>query len=119
MRTPAGKDCRYYHEDFHRGREIQECRLVKDNPESMRWHPSDCSKCPVPDILNANASPYLQLKLSITTRFSVFGRKLKVSASCEKHRIPIEDAFTGCPKCYEERPGLDIFRQALDQIDDD
>lgn len=119
MRTPAGKDCRYYYEDFHRGRKAQECRLVKENPDSVSWVPGDCSRCPVPDILNANASKNLELKLTITSRFLGLRRELVVSARCLKHDIPIEDAFVGCPQCNAERPGLDLFRQALEQSDDD
>jgi hypothetical protein len=119
MRTPAGKECRHYYADFYRGRNVQECRLAKENPESMRWRPVDCSRCPVPDILNANASQNLELKVTIKPRLLGLGRQVVVSASCAKHRIPIEDAYIGCPKCNAERPGLDIFRKALDQIDDD
>jgi len=110
MRTPAGKECRHYYEDFHRGRDLQECRLVQANPASMHWRP---------DILNANSSPDLQLQVTIKPRLLGLGRQVEVSASCLKHRIPIEDAFVGCPKCNAERPGLDIFWQALEQQDED
>jgi len=119
MRTPAGKECRHYHEDFHRGRNIQECRLIKTNPDSLPWRPVDCSNCPVPEILNANASPYVDLVVTVKPRFLGLGRVLTVTASCAKHRISIEDPFTGCPKCNEERPGLDVFRQALEREEDD
>lgn len=119
MRTPAGKECRYYHEDFHRGRDIQECRLVQGNPESMHWRPGDCSKCPIPEILNANASPDMTLTLTIKPKFMGLGREYEVTATCTKHRIPIDDPYTGCPSCYKERPGLDIFRRAFEQGDDD
>jgi hypothetical protein len=119
MQTPAGKECRHYYEDFHRGRNIQECRLVKENPESFPWLPRDCNRCPVPDILNANASPNLELKLTIKPRLLGLGRDLQVTAYCRKHRIPIEDAFVGCPYCAAERPSLDVFRQAFEQDDDD
>ena len=57
MKTPAGKECKHYYQDFHRGRDIQECRLAKRNLDSEKWHPDDCSKCPVPEILMANADP--------------------------------------------------------------
>jgi hypothetical protein len=117
MRTPAGKECRHYYQDFHRGRNIQECRLIKYNPESRRWHPSDCAKCPVPDILNANANPNLELKLTIKARFLGFGRYPEVEAFCHGKQIPLEDAYTGCTD-LEENKGLDLFRQALEQIDD-
>jgi hypothetical protein len=119
MRTPAGKECRYYHEDFHRGRDVQECRLIQENPASLRWRPSDCKMCPVPDILNANASPDLQLTLTVKPRLMGLGRQLEVTASCLKHHVKIEDPFVGCPKCNAERPGLDVFWQALEQDDDE
>ncbi|MFW5691943.1 MAG: hypothetical protein ACOCX3_01185 [Chloroflexota bacterium] len=118
MRTPAGKECKHYFEDFHRGRDVQECRLVKGNRASLPWRPEDCSRCPVPDILNANASPYMELQLTIKPRMLGFGRKMEVEAWCIRHNIPIEDPYVGCPKDIEERPGLDVFRRALDQSDD-
>lgn len=119
MRTPAGKECRYYYEDFHRGRNLQECRLIKENRDNaLPWKPVDCSSCLVPDILNANSSRYLELKLSIKPRLLGLGRKLELSAFCTRHKIEIPDAFVGCPPCNAERPGLDVFREALLQDDD-
>jgi hypothetical protein len=119
MRTPAGKECRHYYEDYYRGRETQECRLIQANPASLRWKPSDCKQCPVPDILNANSSPDMQLQLTAKPRLLGLGRQLEVKASCLRHHIEIEDPFVGCPKCNAERPGLDVFWQALQQSDDD
>lgn len=119
MRTPAGKECRYYHADFHRGRNLQTCRLASDNPESLRWRPVDCSSCPVPDILQANASRHLELKLTIKPRLLGLGRKVEVDAYCQRHRQPIADPYIGCTQCNAERPGLDIFRDALNQTKDD
>lgn len=118
MRTPAGTECRYYYEDFHRGRNIQECRIPK-HPESSLWRPTDCAKCPVPQILQANASPNLELMLNIKQTWLGFGRKLEVTASCVLHEIPIEDPFTGCPRCNEERPGLQLFQDALNEMDEE
>lgn len=119
MRTPAGKDCRYYYEDFHRGRNVQECRLIKQNPESFPWRPQYCARCPVPEILNANASRNMELTLTVKPVMLGLGRKLEVTASCLKHRISIEDPYVGCPKCNAERPGLDAFRKALEQPDEE
>jgi hypothetical protein len=118
MRTPAGKECKFYYADYYRGRDIEECRLVKGNPDSLYWRPSDCQKCPVPDMLNANSSPDLELELTIKPRVLGFGRQLEVTGYCRRHQIPIENIYTGCPECNKERPGLDIFRQALDENDD-
>lgn len=117
MRTPAGKECKYYYEDFHRGRDIQECRLAKRNPDSEKWHPNDCSKCPVPDILMANADPDMELTLTIKRGFLGFGRKLEVTAKSLRDGTSIEDPYVG--NLNKNNPGLDLFRQALDDIDDD
>lgn len=118
MQTPAGKECRHYYQDFHRGRNIQECRLIKYNPQSMPWKPSDCSRCQVPDILNANANPNLRLELTVTSRILGLGRQLEVEAYCHDEPIPVEEAYTGCTD-LENNEGLDIFRQALEKSDDD
>lgn len=117
MRTPTGKECQHYHEDFHRGRNIQECRLVNANPVSLRWRPNDCKNCPVPDILNANASQFLDLQLTIKPKLFGLGRQLEIKASCIKHRTDIDDPYIGCTKCNAERPGLKLFWEALDSDD--
>ncbi len=118
MQTPAGRECPHYYEDFHRGRNTQECRLVKERQDSLRWQPGDCFRCPVPDILKANASPDLCLTLTIKPIFLGIGRRLEVDAHCAKHDIPIADPYVGCPQCNAERPGLDAFIRALEESDD-
>ncbi len=118
MRTPAGQECRFYYEDFHRGRAVQECRLVQGSPGSLPWRPNYCALCPVPEILNANASPDLNLTLTIKPRLLGLGRRLEVTASCLKHYIPIDDPHIGCPRCNAERPGLDIFLKSLGSDDE-
>ena len=118
MRTPAGKECKHYYEDFNRGRNVQECRAIKANPQSLPWRPVDCSKCPVPEILYANASPDLSLEVTAKTGFLGFGRRVEVKAFCRNQEIPLEEAYTGCD-AGRGRPGLDLFRQALEQSDDD
>ena len=114
MRTPAGTECRHYFQDFHRGKNVQECRLAKENPNSRAWKPDDCTACPVPSILQANASPNLTLTLTIGAKLLGMGRQLKVTASCTKHHITVDDPFAGCPECNRERPGLDAFLTALE-----
>lgn len=118
MQTPYGKECKHYYADYYRGRDVKECRLIKANAASMRWRPTDCQRCPVPDILAANASPDMELTLTIKPRVLGLGRQHVVEAHCIRHRIPIDDPYVGCPRCNEERPGLDLFRQALDNNDD-
>lgn len=110
MRTPAGKECKHYYEDFHRGRSTQECRFLPAGSGSKAWHPSDCSSCPVPEILRANASEHLQLRGEIKTGFLGFGRHVQVTARCAKHDIIIDEPMVGCPICAQERADeLSIF----------
>jgi hypothetical protein len=104
MITPAGKECRFYYQDFHRGHSTQECRLVDQNPTSEPWRPKDCESCPVPGILLANSSPNLVLEASIKKSF--MSRKLKVKASCSRHLIDVDEPHIGCLKCAAEKPGF-------------
>jgi hypothetical protein len=117
MITPAGKECPHYYEDFNRGREVQECRLAARNPESLRWRPKDCARCAVPDILRANASPSLELRLTIRGALLGFVRQMRVDARCLKHDIPIADPYTGCPLDAQESDALRLFREALDEAE--
>ena len=115
MITPAGRECPHYYADFNRHtRDIEECRLAKANPASERWHPKDCAKCPVPDILLANASRDTQLRLSIRASFFGLLRRVEVDAICLKNGEEV-DPYVGCP---DEHPGLDLFRRALENSDD-
>ncbi len=117
MRTPAGKECPHYYEDFNRGRSVQECRLADSNPHSLRWRPADCARCPVPDILRANASPDMELRLTIRGALLGFVRRMQVEARCTRHNVPIADPYTGCPLDVEENEALRLFRQALEEDD--
>ena len=44
MRTPAGSDCPFYFEDYFRGRQLQECRLLARTPGAGRWAPDLCKQ---------------------------------------------------------------------------
>ncbi len=106
MKTPAGTECRYYYEDFHRGRSVQECRLIKWAPGARGWQPSDCARCAVPGILWANASENLGLVAEIRPGLLGIGRQVTVKTFCKKHDIPISDPYVGCELCASERPTL-------------
>jgi hypothetical protein len=116
MKTPAGKECRFYYEDYYRGRSNQECRLVKGSSRSLDWRPRDCSDCPVPDILQANGSPYLVLHGRIRSGFLGFNRRMEVSAFCSKHSVEIDEPHIGCPQCALERPGWQELFGKDDQV---
>lgn len=116
MKTPAGQECKYYYQDFHRGRNVQECRLVKGNLDSERWRTSDCEKCPVPNILLANADPDMVLSLTIKRGFLGFGRTLVVTAKSRTDGTIIDDPYVG--RVDSKRQGLDLFKQAIEDIND-
>lgn len=98
---------------------MQECRLIKSNRDSLPWRAADCSRCPVPDILNANADPDMELTVTVETRLMGLGRKLDVEAYCARHRVKIDDPYVGCTIHNQEKAeALDIFRQALEGEDD-
>ncbi len=115
MLTPAGRECPHYYADFNRHtRDIEECRLAKANPNSEPWHAKDCAKCPVPDILLANASSSTQLILTIKASWFGFLRRVEVDAICLKNGEKV-DPYVGCP---DEHPGLELFRKALERGDE-
>ena len=100
MKTPAGAECKHYYEDFNRGRQTQECRLIQRNRESAAWTPDLCARCKVPEILRANGSPNLRLEASVVRRFGLF-RRVKVTASCMRCMAPVKDPIRGCQTCAE------------------
>lgn len=114
MKTPAGKECRFYYQDYHRGNETQECRLIQANPNSKPWKPADCFNCPVPDILRANSNPNLVLEAKIKEGFLGFSRRVEVTAFCSKHLIDVPKPQVGCPECAKEKPGLQKLFGDLD-----
>lgn len=105
MRTPAGSECKFYYEDFHRGRTKQECRLLQGNPASEPWRPQLCKTCPVPAILRANACANMVLQAWVGRRWGLL-RQVKVSAYCLLAKQEVTEPKVGCGRCHEAREGL-------------
>jgi hypothetical protein len=101
MRTPAGKECRYYYEDFYRGRNTQTCRLIERNRESPPWTPGLCQTCPVPDILRANACPHLVLDAHVSKRLLGLVQRVEVTGWCSEYFLEVEHPAIGCGHCHE------------------
>lgn len=111
MKTITGKECRFYYEDFNRGRSKQECRLILPRRGPTGWRPSDCKKCSAPNILWANASENLELRAVVENGFLGIGRHVAVRARCRKHEVEVPDPYSGCSRCAAEHPRVtDIFR---------
>ena len=99
MRTPAGKECRYFYGDYYRGRNQEECRLLE--LASLSWKPELCSTCPVPDILMANACPHMILEPKLERPFPFIKQQVKVKTFCTKTLRDNFDPHIGCGECHE------------------
>ena len=108
MKTPAGKECKFYYGDFHRGRSEQACRLIERNPESLPWDPGLCQSCPVPDILASNASDTLKLDGKVVKKFFGFKKEVEVEGWCSECFNVVPDPKRGCLNCTQTS-GPSIF----------
>ena len=102
MRTPAGTECRFYYEDFMRGRATQECRLIAANPDSRAWHPNLCKTCPRPEILRANGCTNMTLEAWVGRRWLVLPQ-VRVRAFCTLSEQEVVEPMVGCGSCQDER----------------
>ena len=100
MRTPAGTVCRFYYEDFNRGRDIQECRLLARSAGPLAWMPDLCATCPVPQIGMANACLNMVLEARVGRRWLLL-KQVKVQAYCTRTRQQVDDPYVGCGHCHE------------------
>jgi hypothetical protein len=100
MITPAGKECQYFYGDYHRGRTLEECRLLEAATASQRWTRDLCSICPVPDILRANACTDLVLEGSVERPFPFVRRKVKIKAYCTRTMRDVAEPQIGCGECH-------------------
>lgn len=96
-------NCRFYYEDYFRGREVMECRLPKSQ-QSMPWKRSICDSCPTPAILRETNCPHLALEGTIRKKFP-FGERMEVFAICTKHMLQLKDG-RHCPQCATEQADL-------------
>jgi hypothetical protein len=104
MRTPAGSECPFYYQDFHRGRSIQECRLIDRTPKGGTYTPDLCSKCRVPRIILANACKNLVLEAHVNSRFFGLRRSIKITAMCTRSLENVPEPEIGCGECHLEMP---------------
>ncbi|NUQ38888.1 MAG: hypothetical protein HUU23_14045 [Caldilineales bacterium] len=92
-------NCRYFFADYHRGRDLEECRLIKRNPASRPWRRPLCDACPVPRILIETNCAEIALEATVTRKWGLFER-VEVYAVCARHLIELDDP-RHCPRCAE------------------
>jgi hypothetical protein len=108
MITPAGKECPYYYQDFHRGRDIQECRLIKNTPEGGVYAPDLCHKCSAPGIALANACEHMVLEARVRRGILGLGRGVDVSAFCTRSHQDVKEPQIGCGQCHLDFPTFEL-----------
>lgn len=113
MRTPAGKDCTFFYGDYFRGRDEEECRLLKDH--ELEWTPDLCSNCSIPDIELANACEFMQFTPKVERALIIVGKKqVYIDTYCSKCTCSVDEPRIGCGQCH---PLPDIFIVAPDDPD--
>jgi len=114
MQTPAGHECKFFFGDYHRGRNIEECRLLQNDLPQQKWTQDLCFSCPVPGILRANACKHMDLYGEIHRPFPFIYRRVKATAYCRKCDCDVPEPHIGCGECHILP---EIFTGALDDID--
>jgi len=112
MRTPAGTECPFFYGDYYRGRNIEECRLIGNQPPPNNWTADLCRSCPVPSIKRANACENMQLSAVIKRRFRLFKRYVLVTAYCHLAKEIVQQPHFGCGQCHR----LEFVESAKDDF---
>ena len=100
MRTPAGKECRYFYGNYFRGRNIEECRLLEASNPPQTWKPNLCETCPVPAIQLANGCENLVLDAKIHRPFFIGKPEVQILAHCIKSNQDVAEPQIGCGECH-------------------
>lgn len=106
MRTPAGTECPYYYEDFHRGRSHQECRLIASTPEGGTYSPDLCARCRIPRIVLANACPNMVLEARVVSGLLRLRRRVEITANCTRSGDIVREPEIGCGQCHLDFPTI-------------
>ncbi|MEM7129493.1 MAG: hypothetical protein AAF702_24385 [Chloroflexota bacterium] len=98
---PNPVNCRYFYGDYHRGRNVEECRLIEGSPNKTRpWKRKLCDSCPVPELIIVSNSRDLILEAEVQRSF-LRENVVVTFAVCGKHMVELEDG-KNCPVCATE-----------------
>lgn len=99
MRTPAGKECKYFYGNYFRGRHTEECRLLQAS--GQRWSRDLCSTCPIPEVLRANACEFLAFHAVVARPLGAgLQRRVRITAHCDKVGREVAEPQIGCGECH-------------------
>ena len=86
---------------------MEECGLLKASNQD--WSADLCRTCPVPEILQANACEFLQLRASVGRPLTAgLQRRVQVAAYCQKSRANVHEPQVGCGECHPLPPMFEI-----------
>lgn len=107
MKTPAGFECRYFFGDYFRGRNVEECQLLKSSGQT--WSADLCKTCPVPGIVRANACEFLQLRAQVSRPLgAAFQKRVQLNAYCDKTGRNVKEPHIGCGECHPLPPSFTV-----------
>jgi hypothetical protein len=106
MRTPAGVECKFFYGNYLRGRKQEECRRIGNAPAPHHWTPDICQKCPVPEILRANACEFMELHAQVERPLFGLQKKVVVTAYCTKSQQVVDEPEVGCGECHPLPPAF-------------
>ena len=99
MKTPAGHECPHFYGDYFRGKNVEECRLLK--AQGQTWSRDLCKTCPVPEIARANSCQHLKLNVIVVRPFfALFQKRVQVNSFCEKTKRNVAEPQIGCGECH-------------------
>ena len=99
MKTPYGKECPHFYGDYFRGRNVEECRLLKASGQA--WTAVLCQTCPVPDIARANSCEHMRVSAKVGRPLtSLFKPTVQVGVYCEKAKKNVAEPQVGCGECH-------------------
>ena len=99
MKTPAGKECIHFYGDYYRGRNVEECRLLK--AQGQQWNRDLCFTCPVPELVLANSCEHMKLRAVVARPLTaIFQRRVQISAFCEEAGREVAEPQIGCGECH-------------------
>jgi hypothetical protein len=101
MRTPAGKECRYFYGNYFRGRSQEECRLLGSTSPPLSWKRELCNTCPVPIIQLANSCPFMLLMPKLVRKLPFGKQEVRVQTYCRKSERTGFDPYIGCGECHK------------------
>ena len=100
MRTPSGIECAYFYGNYFRGKSDEECRLIGRNKAPNNWTPDLCLNCPMPGILRANACKFMSFTPTISKKWFLGKRQVKVISYCSKSKTIVTTPHVGCGLCH-------------------